>query len=469
MAFVSKTRKRGVNRWRIVWDDATKGAGREGRRETWCDSGDHDEALDAAGLPPTERAALANGARKADQRSALLKAYEALELVKLRDAARTRATGLVPAHETPMPALIDAYCDLLRDRAGLPREDPEVKPPDPGWRHIVANRERSAVSTRQALRTLEAFRNSLPSGLASGGMSGEFLRRFLSDARAEHGWSAVTTNRYRDTLRGLFSAFTPSARKRYFRSNPQEWFAEEVEALPEGRRHVITYSAAEVMAFLEAAERRADPDRVVMVTRRKGRAGKVENYTQEIGPDPAPVLQWALLLACTGVRRSEAAALRWNDCDLVHGVLHVYSTKTREPRYVPLLGDPQGDIAPGMLNVLKAWRQQRPHDSHVLPSEAATPCFPKHAWDAVCESTGVRLTPQGLRRTFESMLAMIGISAGLAGFWLGHSVRVAEAHYRAYRPGRLPGSTVEEALGLQPFLAREASGGGTLHAIREQA
>ena len=227
-------------------------------------------------------------------------------------------------------------------------------------------------------------------------------------------------------------------------------------------REIQTYAPDAIAAFLEAAERRAAPDRVVVVRRRKKNSKRVEEYTQRYGPDPAPISEWALLLACTGLRRGEAGRLRWADVDLDQGVLRVFATKTGAFRYVPLIGDPSGDVSPGFVDVLRTWRRAHPDDTHVLPG---APHYPNHSWDATSKDSGSHLTPQGLRRTFESTLAVIGFPASLAAFWLGHSVQVAEAHYRTYRPGRLPGATVDAALGLTPYLEREARGPGALHAL----
>ncbi|MEQ8766849.1 MAG: hypothetical protein RL885_23245 [Planctomycetota bacterium] len=50
---------------------------------------------------------------------------------------------------------------------------------------------------------------------------------------------------------------------------------------------------------------------------------------------------------------------------------------------------------------------------------------------------------------------MTGFPARLTAFWLGHSQQVAERHYLAFVPGRKPGSTVEEVLGLMKVIDRE--------------
>lgn len=451
MAFTTKRKRDG---WVIVWHDATRGAGRLGRRETYCVGGNHAEAFDAAAMPPSQRAALATGASNSAQRDALCRAYDLLEVARLRDAERVRATGSAPTFDMPAAALLNAFESLIRYRVGLGDGARQAPPADLGWRHSVAERALRQSTGREVLRTLTYFRCAIPPSLTTGAMTGEHVRRFLADTRAEHGWSAATVNRQRSYLSGLFGALTGKAAKRLFRSDPAAWFTDDAAKLPEPHHEIVTYDAADVTAFLTEAERRSDPTRRVrMVTRR--RLGRIETYEQPDSEPPAPVLSWALAFACLGVRRAEAEGLRWTDVDLTHGVVRVHSTKTGTVRHVPLIGDPTGNVAPAFVAVLRAWRKQRPDDVFVMPSAAGAPCFPKGAWESTARAAGVDVTPQGLRRTFESTLAAIGFPSGLAAFWLGHSVKVAESNYRAYRPGRLPGATVDAALGLTPFLDRE--------------
>lgn len=470
MARLEKNKVRSEAVWVVVWQDATRGAGKLGRRRARCDSGGHDEALDAAQLQPDQRIALSNGATNPTMREALRKCYDALEMVKHRDAQRAAAIGILPAFEKSAMEFVDAWLAVLANRSADDRGEKAVVPPDWGWRPAAQYRPMRKSAYENAVRTLRLFRDSLPKTLTTGTMTGDHLGEFLNESR-QRGLSPVTLNKYRRHLSAMFGALTSKARKKYFRTDPLTWFEDEVEALPEPRNEILIYTASDVAAFIASAENMADPNRMVTVKRRKRKRdgkpikGNEEEFTKRVSGDPAPVLQWVLLLACTGVRRGEAEKLRWSDVDLEHGVLRVYATKTGAMRYVPLKGDPAGDVAPAFIDVLKAWRERRPNDIFVLPSASGKPCFPKHAWDGANSAAETAISPQGLRRTFESILAAIGFPASLAAFWLGHSVQVAESNYRAYRPGRLPGSTIEAALGLTPFLDREARGRAALRLL----
>ncbi len=112
-------------------------------------------------------------------------------------------------------------------------------------------------------------------------------------------------------------------------------------------------------------------------------------------------------------------------------------------------------MTPRFLALLRAWREANPTAEYVLPANGGeVPAFTK-GWGRVAKTAGLEdFGPQRCRRTFESALACAGIPSTLAAFWLGHAPAVAHKHYLAFAPGRLPGHTAEEALGLVPFLER---------------
>ncbi|MGE3854436.1 MAG: tyrosine-type recombinase/integrase [Planctomycetota bacterium] len=459
MARLIKHTKRGQTVWSIRWQDATRDSGHGAWMDVYCTSKNHDAAFQAAGLTVQQRVVLANSATNITQRQMLLEAYDALELSRLRDAEQARAVRKAPAFDMPVTAFLDACEEYLDYREALAHGGKlTALKNDIGWRGGRLARELRKSSARETRRAIAKLREWLPPNITTGEFDGEVLRDFMMFLR-HNGASAKTLNNRRADFRSLFFALTTASRKRMFRTDPVLWFHDEVEALPVSQGEITIYSPQMINAFLEEARKRGTPKRKVVV--RRERNGKTQEFEQPISAKPAPVLEWALLLACTGMRRSEAERLRWADVDLDYGVIRVYDHKRNRVRYVPLTGDPAGDIAPGMMDTLRAWRLERPTDTHVLPSESGTPLFPSHGWDECNKDAGVKVTPQGLRRTFESMLAAIGFPAGLTAFWLGHSVQIAEKHYRAYRPGRLPGSTVDAALGLAPLM-KQRVGGTTL-------
>jgi integrase/recombinase XerD len=73
------------------------------------------------------------------------------------------------------------------------------------------------------------------------------------------------------------------------------------------------------------------------------------------GSRPADVRNRALvaLLLLGGIRRSEAAGLRWQDVDFENGVLYIRHSKGDKERDVPLAGD-------YALDALRAWQRIQP-------------------------------------------------------------------------------------------------------------
>ncbi len=455
MAFISREEVNGRRVHRLVWTDATKGAGSAGRRKVVCETGDHAEAMDAAELPAGQREALALGATSKPLRKVLLECYEALERQRAREAARL--SGRQPRHDTPMTALVDAYLDLLEYRAALARGE-RPAPPENAldlWRSKAREKPLSPRTLPSLRSVFRRFHESLPAGMRTGDLEARTISGFLDGLLHAPGArpAAKTINTARGYLMAFLKALTQDATRELFRIDPRDIFRDEVEALASQAPEIVVYPAPTIARFLDAAEHQREPGRVLEVRRERG--GRLEVFDQPTSSTPAPVLETALLLLCTGTRRGEALELRWADVDLDRGVVKIRATKTKTVRYVPLAGDPAGDVAPRFLALLRAWRESNPTADHVLPANGGeVPAFTK-AWGRVAKAAGLEdFGPQGCRRTFESALACVGIPSTLAAFWLGHAPAVAHKHYLAFAPGRLPGRTAEEALGLVPFLER---------------
>ncbi len=126
----------------------------------------------------------------------------------------------------------------------------------------------------------------------------------------------------------------------------------------------------------------------------------------------------------------------------------VRATKTGTTRYVLLAGDPTSDIAPRFLELLRAWRSADPAREYVLPSIGSSSEFTQ-GWDRVASAADLHVGPEGCRRTFESALDPLRVLARALT-----PRQVAAKRYLAYAPGRLPDRTVEEVLGLVPFIER---------------
>ncbi len=186
------------------------------------------------------------------------------------------------------------------------------------------------------------------------------------------------------------------------------------KAIRAQRPEVVTWTAAELAAFLR--------------------------WDREVFDDDLFAL-WHVI-AHTGMRRSEALALRWGDVDMKHGRLSVRraadtttrgavkSTKTGQGRAI--------DVDAGTVAVLRKYKAARgaihlPHiqpDAYVfgnLAGEVRSPNEVGRRWTyrvAAAQSAGVdvpRLTLKGLRHTHATLLLELGEHPKVVQERLGHS------------------------------------------------
>ena len=117
------------------------------------------------------------------------------------------------------------------------------------------------------------------------------------------------------------------------------------------------------------------------------------------------------LLLFTGLRRSEAAGLRWEQVDLVGRTLTVPHTKNREPHVLPL-----SDFLVDML------RDRQKESPWVFPGSGKSGHYedPKKAVKEVVELSGVEFTPHDLRRTFVTIAESLDIPAYALKRFMNH-------------------------------------------------
>jgi integrase len=168
---------------------------------------------------------------------------------------------------------------------------------------------------------------------------------------------------------------------------------------------------------------------------------------------------WAAALYA-GLRRGELMALRWEDVDLVAGVIRVersYDDKGRveiEPksragrRAVPIVG--------ALRDVLIEHKARQGRDAGlVFGSSAETPFVPSNLWRRAQHAwRRAGLEPIGLheaRHTFASVLIAAGVNAKAITTYMGHAS--IQTTYDLY--GKLmPGSESEAAALVDAYLAR---------------
>lgn len=191
------------------------------------------------------------------------------------------------------------------------------------------------------------------------------------------------------------------------------------------------------------------------ITRESKNAGKMFNGTMPA--KNVPILPMILLVMLTGMRKSDALALKWSNVNLETGLIKYQAIKNNKICIVPLVSDPNGDISADFLLILKKWRAERPQDIYVLPHPLSEkPTEIKHTLkrfrSKLSQETGKNFTWQNLRKNFESYAVSFGIPPAITAFWVGHSPAVAEKHYMSYAIGKLNAKNIASAMGITKLL-----------------
>jgi len=252
-------------------------------------------------------------------------------------------------------------------------------------------------SARRLVESLDRLLAWLPSGLTTGRLDGHHLSRFLAETCA--GLAAGTVNVHRRNLKTCLR-WLALKRPRLFPDPDVFWPALKLARVQ--RQQALAFTPRQLQAF-----------------RKKLRA------------DQRPLFD---LLALTGMRLGEAEKLTWADVDLDRGRITIRASKTGYARVLPLVGAPEGPVAPGLLKALRARKKQGlPPAPHLLPK----------VWHAAG-----KIMPQALRRNFTSYAASLGVPAAVTAMWQGHTLTVAEDHYRQQVLSREQAASIEAAMGL---------------------
>jgi integrase len=124
---------------------------------------------------------------------------------------------------------------------------------------------------------------------------------------------------------------------------------------------------------------------------------------------------YLLLTLFTGLRRNEAAQLKWSDIDLKAKTLTVEETKNHQPHTLPLSE---------YLSELLTRRKQQAYSEYVFPSTGKGGYIvePRKQAAKITEDSGVTFTVQDLRRTFITLAESLDISAYAVKRLLNHKM-----------------------------------------------
>jgi integrase len=157
-------------------------------------------------------------------------------------------------------------------------------------------------------------------------------------------------------------------------------------------------------------------------------------------------LRWrtlATLMAWTGLRFGEASALKWEDIDEEKGAIRVRrsqyrrvvspATKTGKNRTVPLVPELATMLSEHRRELLK---NQHPglEEAWVFPSDTGGLMYTGSLCEPItkaAKAAGIRfrITPHGLRRTFNNLLRQVEADAIVIRSITGHSTEQMREHY----------------------------------------
>jgi integrase len=148
-------------------------------------------------------------------------------------------------------------------------------------------------------------------------------------------------------------------------------------------------------------------------------------------------------MAWTGLRFGEASALRWEDIDEEKGAIRVRRsqyrrqvsplTKTGKTRTVPLVPELAALLKEHRIELIK---RQNPglSEGWVFPSDAGGLMYTGQIRKPLRQAAkqvgiGRRITPHGLRRTFNNLVRQVEADAIVIRSITGHSTEQMREHY----------------------------------------
>jgi integrase len=182
--------------------------------------------------------------------------------------------------------------------------------------------------------------------------------------------------------------------------------------------------------------------------RREGlvKASDLPAFCEAVMALPNPVHRdYLLAILFTGLRRGEAASLRWEDVDLEERIIRLPATRTKSGRRLDL---PMSDFLHKLFTSRLSIGREGPY---VFPADSKSRHIeePRFALDAIERDTGIKVTIHDLRRTFITVAESCNISysalKGLVNHSMGNDVT---AGYVIAGPERLrePMQTVTDKM-----------------------
>ena len=156
--------------------------------------------------------------------------------------------------------------------------------------------------------------------------------------------------------------------------------------------------------------------------------GRFAEGTAAVNARPEVVRDYLQFLLLTGLRRNEAARLKWADVDMAGRMFTVTQTKNRQPHTLPL--------SDYLLELLQ--RREADGGEYVFPGESGPLAEPKRQIEKVTAASSVVFTAHTLRRTFATIAESLDIPYYALKRLLNHRVAdVTGQHYTVITVERL--------------------------------
>jgi integrase len=162
----------------------------------------------------------------------------------------------------------------------------------------------------------------------------------------------------------------------------------------------------------------------------RGADGRFAEGTASPNGRPDVVADYLFFLVLTGLRRGEAARLKWSNVDMKGRTLAVVQTKNRQPHALPM--------SDYLLELLQR-RQETRAGEFVFPGRKGALAEPKKQIEKVVAASGVPFSCHTLRRTFATIAESLDIPYFALKRLLNHKTKgdVTAEHYTVITVERL--------------------------------
>jgi integrase len=173
---------------------------------------------------------------------------------------------------------------------------------------------------------------------------------------------------------------------------------------------------------------------------------------------------YLLLLLFTGMRRTEAATLTWDDVDFGSKVIRVAAMKTKAGRKLEL---PMTDVVHDLL----VRRRQLGKDKFIFPANSNHGHIvdPKHPLRLIAKATGIEISAHDLRRTYITTAESCDISWSALKLLVNHQLEGVTGGYVQVTPERLREPAQKVCDKLKEFCGVAGPQGANVKKLRPKA